>query len=71
MNEDCLTITEIDPQSHSEHSVVHVPAISTLPEIVLSNNQHTKMETCLQPIAKKRNNLHAFLQNLDKLTSTL
>ena len=39
-NKDCFTIKEKDAQRHSEHSVGHVRAIGTLPENVLSDNQH-------------------------------
>ena len=53
----CLTTTEKDPQRHSEHSVRHAPAISTLPEIVLSDNQHTKIEICLSTNSQKTKQL--------------
>ena len=70
-NKDCLTITEKDPQRHSELTLGHVSALSTLPEIVLGDNWHTEMETCLSTNSQKLNHLHAFLQNLDNRTSTL
>ena len=52
-NKNSLTITEKGPQRHSQHSLGHAQAVSALAEMVLSDNHHTEMATCLSTYSQK------------------